>query len=241
MDTTTLAPPPVIGRDRVSGLGRTVRLVARKDLDIEFRTRVVVSQIAPFGVLVLVVFAFALDPDRGVLAQTAPGLFWVTVTLSSLTTGLRSFDLERESGALEAIRLAAADLRGVLLGKVAAACAQLVLVEAVLFVGILVLYDVQPADGILLVAVTAPATVAIAAISTFYAAVTSGLRARATAHPLLFLPTITPVLLGATRVWEAALGQPRADSWSWVALVTGFALVSLSLALLLVDPLLEEA
>lgn len=241
MSTFSLSRPlrrPVAVR---SATWRTAALVLRKDLDIERRTRVVANHVAPYGLLVLLVFAFALDADSELLGQAAPGLFWTTVTLSSLTTGIRSFDLERESGALEAIRLSTADLRGLLLGKIAAAAMQLAAIEVVLLAGLVVFYDVQFERWGLLIASTVPATVGIAIVSTFYAAVTSGLRARATAHPLLFLPTITPVLLGATRVWESALDPSLVAAWSWVALLAGFALVSLSVALLLIEPLLEEA
>ena len=45
---------------------RQALLVAGKDLRIEARSRVAINQIAPFALLVLVLFAFALDPDRGV-------------------------------------------------------------------------------------------------------------------------------------------------------------------------------
>ena len=43
---------------------RIARLVAAKDLRIERRSRVTLNQVVPFGVLVLVLFSFALDPDR---------------------------------------------------------------------------------------------------------------------------------------------------------------------------------
>ena len=52
---------------------REVLLVAGKDLRIERRSRVTLQQILPFGLIVLLLFAFALDPDRGVLARVAPG------------------------------------------------------------------------------------------------------------------------------------------------------------------------
>ena len=52
---------PPVWRDAV--------LVAGKDLRIEVRSRVATNQVAPFAVLVLILFAFALDPDRGVLAR----------------------------------------------------------------------------------------------------------------------------------------------------------------------------
>ena len=39
---------------------------------------------APFAVLVLVLFAFALDPDRGVLVRASAGLFWLAVAFCAL-------------------------------------------------------------------------------------------------------------------------------------------------------------
>ena len=65
-------------------LWREVVLVAGKDLRIEARSRVTVQQVLPFGLVVLLLFAFALDSDKRVLQQVAPGLFWITVLLASL-------------------------------------------------------------------------------------------------------------------------------------------------------------
>ena len=48
-------------------------LVAGKDLRIEARSRVAIGQILPFGLIVILLFAFALDPDRGVLAAGGTG------------------------------------------------------------------------------------------------------------------------------------------------------------------------
>ena len=49
---------------------RTMRLVAGKDLRIEARSRVATNQVLPFAVVVLVLFAFALDPGQ---RRAAPG------------------------------------------------------------------------------------------------------------------------------------------------------------------------
>ena len=73
---------------REVNLWREVRLVAGKDLRIEARSRVTIQQILPFGLIVLLLFAFALDPDRGVLKRVAPGLFWVTVLLAVAARGV---------------------------------------------------------------------------------------------------------------------------------------------------------
>ena len=42
-------------------------LVTNKDLRIEWRSRVTLSQVVPFALVVLVLFGFALDANRGVL------------------------------------------------------------------------------------------------------------------------------------------------------------------------------
>jgi len=50
---------------------RDTAVMAGKDLRVELRSRVATNQVAPFALLVLILFAFALDPDRAVLGQAA--------------------------------------------------------------------------------------------------------------------------------------------------------------------------
>src|ERR1700737_4144180 len=108
---------------------RDAALVAGKDLRIEARSRVATNQVAPFAVLVLVLFAFALDPDRGVLARAAAGLFWVGVLFSSLLAIQRSYPLESSDSARDGLRLSGLDPAGIFLGKAAAVAAQLLALE----------------------------------------------------------------------------------------------------------------
>ncbi|HEX7276920.1 MAG TPA: heme exporter protein CcmB, partial [Acidimicrobiales bacterium] len=63
---------------------RDAALVAGKDLRVEARSRVGVNQVVPFALLILVLFAFALDSDRAVLTKVGPGLFWVAVLFAAL-------------------------------------------------------------------------------------------------------------------------------------------------------------
>ncbi len=138
-------------------LWREVRLVAGKDLRIEGRTRVTAQQIVPFGLIVLLLFAFALDP-------------LVPLILATLA-----------------------------------------------------------------------ATVGVAATGTLYGVLAAGVRVRETLVPVLLLPVVAPVLLGATRAWEAAIDGIPSDAWPWVALLAVFALLFTAIGMLAFGPLLEEA
>ena len=57
---------------------RDAWLVTKKDLLIELRSRILINQIAPYTLLILVLFGFALDADTETLRDTGPGLFWVS-------------------------------------------------------------------------------------------------------------------------------------------------------------------
>ena len=65
---------------RVNVLG-IARMIARKDLKVEWRGRVLVNQVLPFAALVMVMFAFALDGDD-LLQRAASGLAWMATVLS---------------------------------------------------------------------------------------------------------------------------------------------------------------
>lgn len=220
---------------------RDAALVAGKDLRIEARSRVATNQVLPFAFLVLVLFAFALDADRGALSQVAAGLFWVAVLFAGLLAVQRSFALEAGDDARDALRLSGLDGSGVFLGKAGAIAAQLLALEALLAVGVVVLYDVTIRGAVLLVATCLLATAGIAAAGTVYGAVAAGLRVRDTLLPLLVLPVLAPVLLAAARASEAALQISSGGGWPWVRLLGVFSAIYVAFGIVAFGPLLEEA
>ncbi len=216
-------------------------LVAAKDLRIEARSRVTLQQVLPFGLIVLLLFAFALDPDRGILKRVAPGLFWVTVLLAALLAVSRSFGIEADNGARDGLRLSGLDGAAVFLGKALALALQLLLLEVVLTACVVVLYGIELNTLVPLVLATIAATIGVAATGTLYGVLAAGLRVRETLVPLLLLPVVAPVLLGATRAWEAAIDGIPSDAWPWVALLGVFAVLFTTIGMLAFGPLLEEA
>ena len=242
------APTAEVGSD----MWRTARLVAAKDLGIEWRSRQVTNQVLPFAGLTLVLFAFALDKDD-ITARVAPGLFWLATTFSLIVLVQRTFAVETADGALDTLRVAGVDPAGIYLGKALALAAQLVVLEALLLVGVIVFYasHIRPA-GIVLVIVTAfLATSGLAFVGTLYGGLAAGAKGRETLLPLLLLPVVAPVLIGATRAFEAAIGTRGgegiragveiSDGWPWVGMLAIFAAVFGAAGVLAFGPLLEEA
>jgi len=216
-------------------------LVAGKDLHVEARSRVTTNQVAPYALIVLVLFGFAFDQDRTLLIRSAPGLFWMAVLLCSLLAVQRSFALEAADGARDGLRMSGLDPAGIFLGKALAVAAELVVLEVLLGIGIVVLYGSRLGDPLLLVSTAALSTVGLAAAGILYGVMASGLRVRETLLPLLVLPVVAPVLLGATEAWRVALGMSADNGWRWLGLLGSFAVIYVTLGILAFGALLEES
>lgn len=227
-------------------------LIARKDLLIEIRSKVLTTQLLPFGMIVLILFGFGLSPDRTVptgipgesrplLAQVAPGLFWLAVFFSALLAFSRAFAIEAGDGNLDALRLTGLDPAGIFLGKAAAIATELFVLEVVLGAGSFLLYAPELGDPLLLIVTVVTTTLAVALAGTLYAALASGMRVRDTLVPLLALPALSPVLLGASIATEAALFGPSSGGWPWAGLLGAFALLYLGAGILAFGRVMEEA
>lgn len=208
---------------------RIARLVAAKDLRVEWRSRVVVNQVLPFAALVMVMFAFALDNTQ-LLTRVAPGLVWLATVFSLVVMVQRSFAVETADGALDALQVAGVRPGGIFLGKALALGAQLAVLQLVLLGAAIVLYRTELVAGgiVLLVTTYLAATTGLAFVGTLYGGLAAGAKGRETLLPLLMLPVVAPVLIGATRATEAALGTEGAtpsDGWPWIGLLALFALV----------------
>ena len=223
------------------GILAEARLVAVKDLRVELRSKVVLNQVVPFALLVLVLFGFALDADTGTLRSFTAGLFWVAVLLAALLAVQRSFGLETEDSALEGLRLSGMAPSAIFAGKALAIVLQLLVLEVLLGFGVVIFYGAEIADFGLLVAAGVVAAIAVGAAGTLYGVLAASLKVRETILPILLLPVLAPVLIGATRAYDDAFGSAAVNGWSWLAMLALFALVYAVFGALAFGSLLEES
>lgn len=216
------------------------RLVAAKDLRLEWRSRVILSQVLPFAVLVLILFAFALDPDRRILGQATPGLYWLAVLFSTLLALQRSFTVEAENGVTDSLRMSGLDPGGVFLGKTAGIALHLVALQLVLLAGVTVFYGTTPHGPLLLLAAGATATLGLAAIGSILGVMAAGLKVRDSLLPLLMLPMVAPVLIGASQAFTAAYDRDPGAGWRWIAMLGVFGCLYTAIGIVAFEPLLEE-
>jgi heme exporter protein B len=224
---------------------RVAWLIVKKDLRIERRSRILSNQVLPFAGVTMIIFGFALDANTDVLELVAPGLVWLATMFSLLLLVQRTFAVEGDDGALDAMRVAGVDARAIFLGKSIGLVIQLLILEIVLLFAAVVLYgETIPLSGVVLLVTTLlSATCGLAAVGTLYGGLAAGSKGRETLLPLLTLPAVAPVLIGATRAVESAFGTGAAelsDGWQWVSLLTVFAVAFGVGGALAFGPLIDE-
>jgi heme exporter protein B len=216
--------------------------IVRKDLAIELRTGEMASSLFLLALLVVLLFAFTLEPERLVGPEFLAGLTWATLLLAGTLSLNRSFVLEREAGGLTGLALAPIDRGSIYLGKALANLLLLLVAAAVLLPLVAVLLGTRglAPSWLLPVAILLGVT-GIAAVGTLCAAMASRTRAREVLLPVLMFPLLAPLLIAATRTTAGALvGQGAAELQSWLLVLVGFDIVFTASGWLGFEAIVEE-
>jgi heme exporter protein B len=203
---------------------RIALAIAAKDARAELRGRNAVVSTLFFAAVVLLLFGFALGPDAARLAAAAPGLLWLAVVFGGVLAVGRLHVLETDDGALEHLARYPIPRRAIYAGKAIAGLGVMLVLGLLVLgaVGVLYAVDIGSAWPALLATVMLGA-VGIAAVGTCYAGLTVRLRAREVMLPLLMLPVLAPLLLGAVKATGAALaGDPFGELGAWLQLLVAF-------------------
>jgi heme exporter protein B len=212
-----------------------------KDLMIEGRSKETLNALVFFALLLLFLFEFALGGDRQRLAAALPGLLWLGFLLSGLLGLGRTFLIERENDCWDGLLLAPGDKSAVYLGKLAGNLLLMGLVEALVLALFTLFYNVDVGGALPgLVLVIGLGTLGLAAVGTLFAAMTAHVRARELLFPVLLLPVLVPLLLGAVRATDAVLrGDSLASVAHWLRLLAAADIVYVAAGILTFDSILE--
>lgn len=205
-----------------AGFTAKLAALARKDLRVETRGRDTLPPMLAFSFAVVLVLAFTV-PERGqmdeeVLGNILAGFLWVTILFAGLIGFARTFEVEREEGAIDALLLVPLDRSGLFLAKAIANLAFIVLVEVLIVPIFVLLFDLDVGSWPLLVLVLLLGDLGFVAIGTLFSSVAAQTRSRELILPLLALPALVPVFIGGVELTAdlfagAGLGDIAERGW----------------------------
>jgi heme exporter protein B len=210
---------------------RIALLVAAKDLRIERRSRVLLWQVLPFGVMALVLCGLALGPHHAGRSSAGPGLFYLVMLLVTLLVINRSQVIEGSPGTKASVATLGLDPAGVFLGKAFALMLELWLMGVVLLAGSVLLLHTALVGTLSALPSVLVTLAALAAAGALYGALSGGGQGPATLLPVLSFPAFAPLLIAGERSFSAALHGGALWQWWVISLVALAAYVGLGILL----------
>jgi heme exporter protein B len=207
-----------------------VLAIAGKDLRIELRTRERFASMGAFVVLTAFLFNFAVDRAQVHPREIASALIWMIIVLAGLLGLGRTFELEKEDGALEGLLVAPVPRDALFLGKVLAntVILAITLLLTVFTIGLFFQVDfTQSAGGLTLVLGTG--ILGFTALGTLFSGITAGTRMGGTLLPVLLFPLLVPLVgYGADATTTLLAGFPASAVFGNLRMVAAFTLVALT-------------
>jgi heme exporter protein B len=220
---------------------RAAGIVLSKELRLEFRSRELLTTTVVFVLMVIVLFSFSFDPSSEESRRFGPGLLWIAFLFAGSLMLNPSFAREQANDTLHALRMAPIEPFAILLGKMLANLAFLLLTEILLLPIFAVLYNVAllPVLGRMAL-VLLLGTLGLAVTGTAFSAISAQARMRELLLPLLLLPVLTPILIASVECTAGLLAETPELRTNWLNVLIAFDIIFLAVSYVLCETLLEE-
>ncbi len=219
---------------------KKVLAIAWKDAVSELRSREIISSVLVFTVLVIVIFNFAFGADQEKLSSVAPGMIWTTFVFAGMLSLNRSFITEKENGCLEGLMVCPVSREAIYVGKALSSLLFMLIVEAIALPLFAVLFNI-PVISVQIIVITLLTTVGFVAVGTLFSALAVNTKAREMVLPILFLPIVIPIIIGAVKASEMALTHGSwSDLSSWLQIILAFDVILTVVSFLTFDFVIVE-
>lgn len=200
-------------------------VMVRKDFLLEVRSKDVVLPVFIFSFLVVVTFNFALESTPNTANLIVPGILWVSVLFGAMVGFGRMFLSESEQGAFQGLLTAPIGRDVIFFGKVISNVLFLLLIESILLPILVVLFNVT-LSPLYMLYVSIPALFGISLSGMLFASISMNMRAKEVMLPILFLPVVVPIILGAVESTYAVMNGDNLDQFlKWITLMVVFDLI----------------
>jgi len=219
--------------------------VVRKDLRMELRNKEMIPLMLIFALVVSLIFGF-LDLSFGNMGERNmdlySGVFWISILFASILGFSRSAMIEKEAGGLVQFLSIPVDSSAVFFGKLIPNFLFLFSIQLTVYFFIIVFFRAPVSERYILLLLTSSISIiGIAAVGTFFSTLSAKTTLREIFLPILMFPILIPLIIASIKSTSLLFNN---KGWEevidWVKLIMVYDLVSITLASILFEKLLDE-
>ena len=221
---------------------RVIRWIVWKDLISEIRSRENISSMFFFALIIILIFSLSLSMDQEMVKEMIPGILWIAFSFTGIIGLGKSLLVETQNDCMENLLMAPIPKGAVYLGKLLGNFLFMLVVEIIIFPLFIIFFNLDIFGQIpMIMLICFLGTLGLAAMGTLLSAMTVQIKAREVMFPLMLLPLVVPVIIGAVEATKGALnGDPLKLYQQWIQLLAVFDLVFLIVSYWLFEFILED-
>jgi heme exporter protein B len=220
---------------------KSLAAIIFKDIVIEMRSKESIGSMLMFGILVLVIFMFALDGTGLDKSLLGPGQLWVAFSFAAILGLNRSLAMEIDNDCLQGLLLAPIGRGELYLGKVASNFTFMIIAEVIVLPVFFILNNLNFDQRFLGVAgISILGTLGIAAVGTILSTISANTRMKEVMLPILQIPLTVPVVIAAVEATSQILNSEEPEISAWLTILAGFSIVYLTVSYLVFEFAVEE-
>ncbi|MCC6543905.1 MAG: heme exporter protein CcmB [Nitrospirae bacterium] len=221
---------------------RVIRWIVWKDLLSEIRSRENISSMFFFALIIILIFSLSLSMDTEMVKEMIPGILWIAFSFTGIIGLGKSFLVETQNDCMENLLMAPIPKGAVYLGKLLGNFLFMLVVEIIIFPLFVIFFNLDIFGQIpMIMLICFLGTLGLAAMGTLLSAMTVQIKAREVMFPLMLLPLVVPVIIGAVEATKGAINaDPLKLYQQWIQLLAVFDLVFLIVSYWLFEFILED-
>jgi heme exporter protein B len=208
------------------------------------RTRDVLGSAGLFALSVLITSSFTMPQGDARSSGIATGVLWISLLFAVLLGVGRSMARETADRGIEGLLLSPAPRESVFLGKLLGSMVLISIVGAVIvpmFIAMMT-QDGQGASFPALIGTVLLGLLGLVTVATLFSGIAVGSRLGESMLPLIVMPVVIPLMVGAVELTRMALGfnGPSTSVYQWLGILGGFDLMVLIVAIVTFTFVIEE-
>ena len=214
-----------------------------KDIISEFRTKELLSSMAAFSIVLIVLFNFSLTVTRENAAFIIPPLLWISIIFIG-TLGLsRSFAIEKENSAITGILLSPIDRSLLYFSKVLSNFLYIFIIQVLLSALFIFLFNISfEGSYFSLLIIFIIGGIGFSSLGTLFSTMAVNTKLREVILPVILFPLLIPVLINAIKATEVVFtGGAINETITYLKILVCFDIIFLVSSALVYEYVVEDS
>ena len=221
----------------------SIKTILWKDIISELRTRELLSSMAAFSIVLIVLFHFSLTITSENASFIVPPLLWISIIFIG-TLGLsRSFAIEKENSAITGVLLSPVDRSLLYFAKVISNFLYIFIVQLILTALFILLFNISIKGGFInLLIVFVAGGIGFSSLGTLFSTMAINTKLRELILPVILFPLLIPVLINSIKITEIIFtGGVFSDILPYLKILVCFDVIFLVASALVYEFVVEES